>query len=114
MAKERLSKLQRIIIKILQEWKLPYLSHRDLCRFVAEEMGKATSPPFAFVLPGPIVEDSFRSTFSQSIRNLANKGLVDLYSNRFQTQIIEVRLTKKGKALNLNKNVKNKEKEKGE
>ena len=110
MSKERLSKLQRTTLKILQEWKAPFFPYRDLCRCAAEETKNIMSMPFRLVLPGPTVNDSFRSTFSQSLRNLADKGLVKLYyySLGYVQKVVRVELTDKGKSLNLNKNVKNK------
>lgn len=124
MSKERLSKLQREIIKSLGEKKeriegkkdssWPY---RELCCEIAEKTGADIMPPmFASILPGATVAGGFRSTFSQSIRNLQKKGIVDLGVNRKSygygpSRVSYIRLTKKGESLNLNKVVKNKKSE---
>jgi len=110
VSEERLSKLQRTTLKILQESKTPFFLYRDLCRFAAEETKNIMSMQFRLILSGPTVNDSFRSTFSQSLRNLADKGLVKLYyySLGCVQKVRQVELTDKGKSLNLNKYVKNK------
>lgn len=118
MSEQRLSKLQREIIRSLAEkperlgkkdagW--PY---RDLCCEIAEKTGADITPPiFASILPGPTVAGGFRSTFSQSIRNLEKKKLVTLYTKGQGQRVGYVQLTDKGISLNLNKVVKDKKME---
>ena len=125
MSKERLSKLQKVIIKMLQDWNDPitkkqvgFLPYRYLISAVGEETGKYNPMnPFTAILGGRKVPDGFTSTFSQSVRNLEKKGIVYLEGFRGiqedmrYLKTMRVHLAKKGKSLNLNKYVKDKKSE---
>lgn len=117
MSEERLSKLQRVIIKLLQEKKHPITKkplgqwpYYNLVIEAGEELERFNPlNPFQMVLGGSRAPDGFRSTFSQSAKNLEKKDLVLLRClSGYGVKTTHIQLTVKGKALNLNKYVKNK------
>lgn len=101
MSKERLSKLQRVILETLYR-NLPkiiseqegegWLPHAGLIFFAGEKLGKVQMTIF-----GRDVSESFQSTFSQSLRNLADKGMVELWKG--WRRVTAVRITEKGEAV---------------
>jgi hypothetical protein len=81
MSEERLSRLQRIILESLYNMKIlvgekeeGWMGHLGLISCVGEEIGKVNSHPFF----GRSVDESFKSAFSQSLRNLLGKGMVEI------------------------------------
>ena len=109
MAKERLSKLQECILKILYEQKLliepngHVMSYSLVLYRVAEMSGEAYVSDF---MGGRSFEKAgFPSTFSQSLRNLAKKGMISSnFYRRYgrRRKICSAKLTEKGEnALNL-------------
>jgi len=96
MAKERLSRLQRTILETLyrnkpKEGEEGELTHAGLILFVGEKLGKAGMSIF-----GRDMSAGFQSTFSQSLRNLADKGMVKLWKG--WRRVMAVRITEKGEA----------------
>jgi len=100
MSKERLSKLQRVILETLYR-NMPrvspdreeegWLPHAGLIFFVGEKLGKVGMTIF-----GRDVKGGFQSTFSQSLRNLADKGMVKLWKG--WRRVTAVGITEKGEA----------------
>ena len=105
MAKQRLSKLQKLILKYLNEYgEIPKYGYkrnkrayyRDVLDYCGAKLGKT------YKLRGYPFDKNFRSVFSQSIRNMAKKGLVELeYEHKrgksFQRRICKDRNPENGK-----------------
>lgn len=93
MSEERLSRLQRATLECLYRnganKKGGYLPHAGLISFVGERLGKVHMTFF-----GRDVRGSFQSVFSQSLRNLEGKGMVELWKG--WRRIIGIRITEKG------------------
>lgn len=126
MAEERLSKVQRLILIAVykeaeKEGKVVYEEigtfYKEILKKVAEEAGHISEFP-SVINPGKIVKimsNSFPSIFSQSIRNMEKKGLIESFyrkefkykmgekpwqyeSLRKRHRISQIWLTAKGKA----------------
>ena len=109
MSAERLSRLQKIILFNMKQWlgEITSADHKRgmthvlLIRLVSGDVGEYFVHPFF----GSGINSTFRSTFSQSLRNLKEKGLVWLIYGRegyCKPKVTGVGLTEKGWALKLN------------
>jgi hypothetical protein len=118
---ERLSRLQREILKFCKTKETRTINSRYAIKVVAYNMGIGSQAwnmekRTGFYAPGWYIPNSFEASFSRSLRNLIKKGIIEditnyrlevengrlVYAPCFRSnQMLEFRLTDRGKTLML-------------
>ena len=79
MAKKRLSQVQKVILLVadeeMREWKSESVVYQRMLKRIAKRCGMHTKRR-------ELMRDEYLATFSRSVRNLANKGLLELTFKR--------------------------------